>query len=63
MGINIKIARIKKGLSQRELCRLIGIGRTTLSKLENGKGNPNMEVMIKLSKTLDTPIEELLIIN
>lgn len=63
MGINLKIARIKKGLSQGDVCKLTGIGRNTISKLENGKGNPTMEVIIKLSKALDTPPEELFFNN
>lgn len=59
MGVNIKIARIKKGLSQHDVCKLVNVGRVTLSKLENGEGNPRRSLMIKLSKVLDTPVEEL----
>lgn len=32
----IKIARIKKCISQEELCRITGVGRATISKIENG---------------------------
>lgn len=59
MGLNLKIARIKKGLTQEELCKLVGIGRTTLSKLEQGKTKPKMDTMEKLSIALETPILEL----
>ena len=37
MGINIKIARIRKGFNQDEPCALANISRCTLSKLEKGK--------------------------
>lgn len=59
MGINLKIARIKKGLSQEEVCELARVGRVTLSKLENGEGNPRRDLMIRLAKVLETPVEEL----
>ncbi|QEZ68948.1 XRE family transcriptional regulator [Paraclostridium bifermentans] len=59
MGVNLKIARIKKGLSQEDVCELARVGRVTLSKLENGEGNPRRDLMIRLSKVLETPVEEL----
>lgn len=58
MGLNLKIARIKKGLTQDELCEMVGIGRTTLSQLEQGKANPKLTLMKKLSKALEvSPVE------
>lgn len=59
MGINLKIARIKKNLSQEELCKIAKVGRVTLSKLENGEGNPSRELMLKLSEALDESVQEL----
>lgn len=59
MGVNLKIARIKKGLSQEDVCELARVGRVTLSKLENGEGNPRRDLMIRLSEVLETPVEEL----
>ena len=53
MGLNLKIARLKKNLTQDELCKLANIGRTTLSKLENGEGNPSRNLMLKLSEILN----------
>ncbi len=59
MGVNIKIARIRKRMSQDDLCKLISISRSTLSKLENGEHDPKRSLMIKISETLDTPVQEL----
>lgn len=59
MGVNIKIARIRKKMSQDDLCKLISISRSTLSKLENGEHDPKRSLMIKISETLDTPVQEL----
>lgn len=60
MGLNLKIARIKKGFTQEEVCKSVGIGRTTLSQLEQGKKDPKLSVLIKLSKVLDVTVEELI---
>ena len=59
MGLNLKIARLKKNLSQEELCKIAKVGRVTLSKLENGEGNPSRELMLKLSEILNTTPEYL----
>ena len=59
MGINIKVARIKKGMKQDDLCKLISISRATLSKLENGECDPKRSLMIKISKALDATVQEL----
>ena len=59
MGLNLKIARLKKNLTQDELCKLANIGRTTLSELENGEGNPSRNLMLKLSEILNTTPEYL----
>lgn len=63
MGINLKIARIKSGLTQEELCKKVNVGRVTLSRLENGEGNPSRDLMLKLSKVLGTPVQELFFSN
>lgn len=59
MRLNLKIARIKKGLSQEELSKMIDISRTTYRNIESGKTEPKRNVMEKLSKVLNTPIMDL----
>lgn len=59
MRLNLKIARIKKGLSQEELSKMIDISRTTYRNIESGKTEPKRNVMEKLSKVLDAPIMDL----
>ncbi|WP_219674765.1 helix-turn-helix transcriptional regulator [Clostridioides difficile] len=51
---------MKKGLKQQELADRVGISRYYLSNLETGKANnPSNDLMIKLSRALDTTVEEL----
>ena len=59
MGTNIKVARIRKGLKQEQLCELVKISRCTLSRLEQGKLDPKLSLMMKISNVLDASVEEL----
>lgn len=55
--MNVKIARIKKKLTQDQVCEAVGIGRTTLSRIENGKDlNVSKEVMLKLAEILESSV-------
>lgn len=60
MGLNLKIARIKKGLSQKQLADKVGISPATVSKAETGKFDLRLSTLIKLSKVLDVSVEELI---
>lgn len=59
MNFNLKIARMKKNMSQNKLCKITGISRSALSQYENGKANPSLKVMKKLSKALGVSVTEL----
>lgn len=52
IGEKIKELRTKEKLSQRELASMCGISYSNLNIIENGKVEPSMETLIKLSKVL-----------
>src|SRR5574344_2545557 len=57
----IEDARIKKGISQRELAKLTGISRSTLNDLINGKiKKVDIDELRKIAETLDTSLQKLL---
>jgi putative transcriptional regulator len=59
-NINLKIARIKKEYRQKDLAKIVGSTEATISRLEQGLiTNPRLSLMRKISKALDTPIQEL----
>ena len=61
MGLNIKIARIRKGLTQKQLAEQIGASRISITGLESGKFlNPTLRTLKKIAKALDVSISELL---
>lgn len=53
VGQQIKLMREEKGLSQEELAQRMGISRTTISKIENGKFSFSIDYLLKLSLSLD----------
>lgn len=57
---NIKTIRKEKGLSQEELAGKVYVVRQTISKWEQGLSVPDSEMLIALSKALETPISSLL---
>ena len=56
---NIKTNRTIKELTQEDLANRVGVRRETIMRLENAKYNPSLELAVKISKELDTTIEEL----
>lgn len=57
---NIEDLRTKRGLSQTQLAELAGLPRSTLTYLESGSGNPSLANLLKLSRTLQISLEELI---
>lgn len=58
--MNVKIARIKKKLTQGQVCETVGICRSVLSRIENGNDmNVSKELMLKLAATLDADVQTL----
>ena len=47
---------MSKGRTQAQLSEMTGIQRSNLSRLENGKTNPNIETLSKIAIALDTTI-------
>ena len=60
MNMNLKLARIKKGLTQRQLGKLVGLSNVTISHIENSNSdNVTKSIMIKIAKELDTTVQAL----
>ena len=57
---NIKNIRKSKGLSQEELAVKLNVVRQTISKWEQGLSVPDSDMLISISKVLETPVSTLL---
>ena len=58
---NLKKYRQFNELTQEELANKVNVRRETIARLENGKYNPSLELAVRISKELKTPIEKLFI--
>lgn len=56
----IKQARIKKGLSQSDLAKAIGVHVTNISRYERGENRPTSDVLTKLANALGTTVDFLM---
>lgn len=59
----LKDARIKKGLSQIEVAKLINIGNKTVSDYERGISSPDPDTLKKLAKLYNVSTDYLLDMN
>lgn len=63
-GLNIKRLREAKGASVRELAHFLGLSDVQpIYKWQRGVNLPNIDNLLALSKYLDTPIEQILVIQ
>ncbi|MEI4271153.1 XRE family transcriptional regulator [Klenkia sp. LSe6-5] len=60
MARNTRRFREERGLSMGELARRAGLSKQTLSKVEQGTGNPTVETLALLSTALDVSPRRLL---
>lgn len=60
VAAGLRRERARAGLSLGELARLAGVGKSTLSQLESGAGNPSVETMWALSTALGIQFSALL---
>ena len=56
---NLKEARAKKQISQRELAEMVGVSRNTISSRETGQFNPTAKLALIICIALDKKFEEL----
>lgn len=55
LGEVVKGLRLRKGLTQEEVCRIANITQGFYSSIENG-GTPSMETLCRLSQVFDLPV-------
>lgn len=62
-GLNVKFARMRKGLTQEQLAELMDINWTYIAKIETGKINMSLGKVLELAKVLKININKLLLIE
>lgn len=61
LGKMIREARKEKGLTLEEAAKAAGIGRSTLSKIENNQTKPSFEIIRRLMQTLELQTPQLFV--
>lgn len=54
VGENIRQARKRNNMTQKELAKLLGKGISTICEWESGKRSPDVELITELAKVLQT---------
>ena len=62
-GLNVKIARLKKGLTQEEFADLQNIHLTYIARIETGEINMSLGKILELANALNIDINSLLLIE
>ena len=58
--LNLKVARVKKNLTQKQLAELVGVSSSTINRIETGKQVLKLDMLLKLAEILEVSAEELL---
>jgi len=58
-GMNLKVLRVKRKLSQELLAAEAGIDRSYVGDLERGERNPSLLLLVRLCQALECTLQEL----
>jgi len=61
IGARVRLARQEAGLTLSALAARAGVGKGSLSELENGTRNPTLSTLYALADALDTPLATFLV--
>ena len=58
-GVNLRLARQARGLSQLQLATMAGVSRQAVSAVESGHSDPSLRVALSLAQAIGLSVEEL----
>ncbi len=61
VGMNIRLERVKRGISQESLADLAGLARSTMGIVERGEQSPSIQTITKIAIALNIEIYKLFI--
>ena len=59
VGLNIRVERIKKSISQEGLAELSGLARSTMGIVERGEQSPSVQTLAKVANALNIDLYKL----
>jgi len=58
--INLKIERIRAGMTQSDLAKKVGINTFMVARIESGQTVPRVDTLKKLAEVLNVTMEDLM---
>lgn len=58
--MRLKLKRVERGLTQKELADMVGIGQGFISDYETGRYFPRKKVLDKLAQALECEVRDIL---
>lgn len=59
VGLNIRLERVKRGISQEILADMAGIARSTMGIIERGEQSPSLQTVAKVASALQIDMYKL----
>ena len=56
---NLKLYRVRKGMTQGELADIVGVRRETIMRLEKAQYNPSLKRAVYISRPVVAPIAQI----
>ena len=63
VGMNIRLERTKRSISQEGLADLAGLARSTMGIVERGEQSPSLQTIAKVANALNIDIHKLFIFD
>ena len=62
-NLSVKVARVQKDMTQKDLAAAVGVSRQTISSLETGRYNPSIFLAHNIAKYFGMTIEEVFLFD
>ena len=58
-NLSVKVARVQKDMTQKDLAAAVGVSRQTVNAIEQGEYNPTIKLCRAICRVLDKTLDEL----
>lgn len=58
-NLAVKVARVQKDMTQKDLAAAVGVSRQTINAIEQGEYNPTIKLCRAICRALDKTLDEL----
>ena len=58
-NLSVKVARVQKDMTQKDLAAAVGVSRQTINAIEKGEYNPTIKLCRAICRVLEKTLDEL----